>query len=85
MASMCGPSTDTTVNTNTTFGMIWNSSVTRISSSSIQPPDQAAAAPMLTPITVAAAAATRPISRVARAPCAINAAMSRPMESVPSG
>src|SRR4051794_9179170 len=67
------------------FGMVWNSSVTRISESSTQPRKYPAQAPTVMPTPSAAAVADSPINSEMRAPCTMPRRMSRPRRSDPSG
>jgi len=85
MFSIWLPRMATSASSSTKLGMVWNASVTRISTSSTQPPKYPAQAPTATPMVIEIEVATTPIIRLIRAPCKMPARMSRPSWSVPSG
>ena len=66
-------------------GITRNHSVIRISTPPILPPKKPAAIPTIEPITTASSVATRPTSRLVRAPQMNCVRTSRPRASVPSG
>src|SRR5471032_7170 len=84
MTVMEGCPIDTITMTNRNDGVVWNSSVTRMRTSSTQPPKYPASAPTSVPITTPISAAVTPMASDARLPWASSASTSRPRESVPS-
>jgi hypothetical protein len=79
------PKKATTISASTNLGMIWNSSVTRMSNSSTQPPKKPLTAPTRMPIRVAVKAAARPTISETRDPQITPERTSRPRWSVPRG